>query len=249
MASNNHAQALAPSTPGDGATVPALVLAAHDLGRTYRSGQVHAVTGVNLAVRRGDFVALTGRSGSGKTTVLNLLGGLDRPTTGQVWIDGVNLATLSDRQMTRLRRERLGFIFQSYGLIPTLSALENVELPLHLMGWRWRRRRERAADMLKLVGIGDRAAHRVYELSGGEQQRVAVARALAGAPGLLLADEPTGSLDTATALSVWELLATIVRESGVALVAATHDLTVREFAGRSLSMQDGRIIEDTGDTD
>ena len=245
MASNNSPQALAPSTAVDGRTAPAPVLEARALGRTYRSGQVHAVSGVSLAVSGGDFVALTGRSGSGKTTLLNLLGGLDRPTTGEVWIDGVNLSTLSDRRMTRLRRERLGFIFQSYGLIPTLSALENVELPLHLMGWRWRRRRERAADMLKLVGIGDRAAHRVYELSGGEQQRVAIARALAGEPGLILADEPTGSLDTATALSVWGLLATIARDSGVALVAATHDLSVRDFAGRSLSMQDGRIVEDT----
>ncbi len=219
------------------------VLEAQQLQRTYRSGQgeVHAVAGVNLAIAPGEFVALTGRSGSGKTTLLNLLGGLDRPTAGAVRIDGVDLKQLSDRQMTRLRRERLGFIFQSYGLIPTLSALENVELPLHLMGWRWSRRQQRARDVLALVGLGERSAHRVYELSGGEQQRVAVARALAGEPRLILADEPTGSLDTSTAASVWALLAGIAASSDVAIVAATHDLSVRDYAGRSISMQDGRL--------
>ena len=221
------------------------VLEAQQLQRTYRSGQgeVHAVAGVNLAIDPGEFVALTGRSGSGKTTLLNLLGGLDRPTAGAVRIDGVDLKQLSDRQMTRLRRERLGFIFQSYGLIPTLSALENVELPLHLMGWRWSRRQQRARDVLALVGLGERSGHRVYELSGGEQQRVAVARALAGEPRLILADEPTGSLDTSTAASVWALLAGIAASSGVAIVAATHDLSVRDYAGRSISMQDGRLGE------
>lgn len=219
------------------------LLEAHDLWRTYPSGDgaVHAVAGVSLAVRAGEFVALTGRSGSGKTTLLNLLGGLDRPTSGVVRIDGVELATLGEQRMTLLRRGRLGFVFQAYGLIPTLSALENVELPLHLMGWRWRRRQQRAMEVLDMVGVGGRAAHRVYELSGGEQQRVAVARALASSPGLVLADEPTGSLDTATATSIWELLQNVVRTSGVALVAATHDLSVRDFASRSLSLQDGKI--------
>lgn len=219
------------------------LLEAHDLWRTYPSGEgaVHAVAGVSLAVQSGEFVALTGRSGSGKTTLLNLLGGLDRPTSGVVRIDGVDIATLGERRMTRLRRGRLGFVFQAYGLIPTLSALENVELPLHLMGWRWRRRQERAMQTLEMMGIGGRAAHRVYELSGGEQQRVAVARALAGGPGLVLADEPTGSLDTATAAGLWNLLARIVQEAGVALIAVTHDLSVRDYATRALGMQDGRL--------
>ena len=219
------------------------LLEAHDLWRTYRSGEgeVHAVAGVTLSVAAGEFVALTGRSGSGKTTLLNLLGGLDRPTAGQVHIDGVDLMRLGDRQITRLRRERLGFIFQSYGLIPTLSAQENVELPMHLRGWHWRRRQERAVEMLKVVGIGERIGHRVYELSGGEQQRVAIARALSAEPSLILADEPTGSLDTASAASIWRLLLDIVRTSDVALVAVTHDLSVRDYATRTLSMQDGRI--------
>ncbi len=219
------------------------VLEARDIWRTYKSGegQVHALAGVTLEVRPGDFVALTGRSGSGKTTMLNILGGLDRPTKGAVLIDGVDLARYSDRQMTKLRRERLGFIFQSYGLIPTLSALENVELPLHLMGWSYGKRRKRAKEVLDLVGLGDRSTHRMYEISGGQQQRVAIARALAGKPGLILADEPTGSLDTATAQSVWQLLQDIVSTSKVALVAATHDLSVREYASRSFAMQDGKV--------
>ncbi len=219
------------------------LLEARDIWRTYPSGEgeVHAVAGVTLAVAVGEFVALTGRSGSGKTTMLNLLGGLDRPTAGQVYIDGVDLARLGDRQITLLRRERLGFIFQSYGLIPTLSALENVELPMHLRGWSWRQRQERAIETLKLVGIGARVSHRVYELSGGEQQRVAIARALSAQPGLILADEPTGSLDTATAASIWQLLLEIVRSSNVAVVAVTHDLSVRDYATRTISMQDGRL--------
>jgi len=204
---------------------------------------VHAVLDVTLAVEPGSLVALTGRSGSGKTTLLNLLGGLDRPTAGQVFVDGIDLSKLNDRQMTRLRRDRLGFVFQSYGLIPTLSAHENAELPLHLMGWKWRRRQERVAEALALVGIDERAAHRVYELSGGEQQRVAIARALAPAPGLILADEPTGSLDTATAASIWSLLATIAHEQGVAVIAATHDRGVQEWADRRINMQDGRLAE------
>ncbi len=227
--------------------MPNVVLEARGLWRSYPSGdgQVDAVAGVDLAVAPGEFVALTGRSGSGKTTLLNLLGGLDRPTAGSVRIGGTDLATYSDRQMTRLRREQLGFIFQSYGLIPTLSALENVELPLHLMGWRWSRRQHRALEALELVHVADRAAHRVYELSGGQQQRVAVARALAGEPRLILADEPTGSLDTATAASIWQLLAHIAASSGVAIVAATHDLSVRDYANRSLSLQDGIVVEGT----
>jgi putative ABC transport system ATP-binding protein len=220
-------------------------LEARALWRSYPSGngRVDAVAGVELVVEPGEFLALTGRSGSGKTTLLNLLGGLDRPTAGSVRIGGVDIGTLNDRQMTRLRREQLGFIFQSYGLIPTLSALENVELPLHLMGWRWQRRQQRAAEVLRLVQIEDRAAHRVYELSGGQQQRVAVARALAGEPRLILADEPTGSLDSATAATIWNLLAGIAADSGVAIIAATHDLSVRDFATRSLSIQDGRVAE------
>ena len=219
------------------------LLEATELWRTYTSdaGAVHAVAGVSLAVTAGEFVALTGRSGSGKTTLLNLLGGLDQPTSGQVVIDGVTLAALSDGQMTRLRRERLAFIFQSYGLIPTLSALENVELPLHLRGWAWRRRQQRALESLKQVGMGARVSHRVYELSGGEQQRVAIARALAVEPAVILADEPTGSLDSATAASIWELLRGIVRSAEVAVVAVTHDLSVADYATRTLQMQDGQI--------
>lgn len=221
------------------------VVEARDLHRDYHSGEgvVQAVAGVNLAVAAGELVVLTGRSGSGKTTLLNVLGGLDRATRGSVYIGGVDLSRLNDSQMTRLRREHLGFVFQSYGLIPTLSALENVELPLHLMGWRWRRRQARAGEVLARMGLDKRAAHRIYELSGGEQQRVALARALAPEPALILADEPTGSLDTATAASIWQLLADIVRASGLTVIAATHDLSAREYGSRWLSMADGRLQE------
>ena len=222
-----------------------LVVEARDLHRAYHSGEgvVKAVAGVNLAVAAGELVVLTGRSGSGKTTLLNLLGGLDRATSGSVHIGGVDLSRLGDAEMTRLRRERLGFVFQSYGLIPTLSALENVELPLHLMGWRWRRRQVRAGEVLARLGLGERVGHRIYELSGGEQQRVALARALAPEPALIIADEPTGSLDTATAASIWQLLTDIVRSSNLTVIAATHDLSAREYASRSLSMTDGRLQE------
>ena len=203
---------------------------------------VRAVNGVTLTVGRGEFVALVGRSGSGKTTLLNLLAGLDRPTHGKIWFEGQDLAAFSERNLVELRRNKIGFVFQSFGLIPLLSAFENVELPLHIGGVSWRERRRRTNDALAMVGLTGRAGHRPYELSGGEQQRVAIARALVAGPAALFADEPTGELDSVTARSIGGIMREIVAERGVTIVAATHDLMLAAMADRRLQMADGAII-------
>ena len=171
---------------------------------------VRAVDGVSLSIGSGEFVALVGRSGSGKTTLLNLLAGLDRPSDGKVWFEGREISQLPDKELVKLRRERLGFVFQSFGLIPLLSAFENVELPLHISGASWRERRRKANEALDMVGLTGRVGHRPYELSGGEQQRVAIARALVAGPAVLFADEPTGELDSVTA----QTIGGIMREIG-----------------------------------
>ncbi|WP_322797379.1 ABC transporter ATP-binding protein, partial [Tepidiforma sp.] len=188
------------------------------------------------------FVALVGRSGSGKTTLLNLIAGLDRPTSGEVWVDGKRVDTMKDRELDALRRHRLGFIFQSFGLLPLLSARENVELPLRIAGVGYRERQRRVNEALAFVGLGRRAEHRPYELSGGEQQRVAIARALAGRPKLILADEPTGELDSATATAVFGLLRDLARVEGITIIACTHDRLVMEMAGRVEELADGRLV-------
>jgi putative ABC transport system ATP-binding protein len=220
----------------------------HGLGRDFVMGSsvVHALSGVDLRVERGELVAIRGRSGSGKTTLLSLVGGLDRPTAGDVLVDGRSLGDLSQAQLVELRRRQVGFIFQAFGLLSILSAAENVEVPLRLVSADPRDREERVAVLLELVGLGDRARHRPHELSGGEQQRVAIARALANRPGLLLADEPTGQLDSGTGRSIMGLLRAIVRSEGLTAVIATHDALLIDLADRVVELRDGRVVDGAG---
>lgn len=214
--------------------------------RTYGSGPtaVRALVGVTLQVARGKLTALKGRSGSGKTTLINLLGGLDRPTAGQIFFEDVALSSLSEEALTQIRLRRIGFVFQSFGLMPLFTALENVALPLRMAGIPHRERRERAERWLEYVGLKERMQHRPYELSGGEQQRTALARALALEPALILADEPTGELDTRTAAHVLELLRQASRETGVAICLTTHDPAIMEMADVVYALADGRLVEE-----
>ena len=218
-------------------------LATEAVVREFGNGEsaVRAVDGVTVNIAPGEFVALVGRSGSGKTTLLNLLAGLDRPSDGRVWFEGRDLSDLPEKELVGLRRERIGFVFQSFGLIPLLSAFENVELPLHIGGVSWRERRRLANESLELVGLLGRSGHRPYELSGGEQQRVAIARALVAGPSVVFADEPTGELDSVTAESIGGILRDIGASRGVTVVTATHDLMLADMADRRLQMADGRI--------
>ena len=223
-------------------------LAAESVVREFGEGEsaVRAVNEVTVNIAPGEFVALVGRSGSGKTTLLNLLAGLDRPSSGQVWFEGRELSQMPERELVGLRRERIGFVFQSFGLIPLLSAFENVELPLHIAGVSWRDRRRRANEALDLVGLTGRSGHRPYELSGGEQQRVAIARALVAAPSVLFADEPTGELDSVTGQTIGGIMRDIGASRGVTVVTATHDLMLADMADRRLQMADGRIASVDG---
>jgi putative ABC transport system ATP-binding protein len=215
-----------------------------DVGKTYRPGAapVRALDGIDLEIDDGEFVALVGPSGSGKTTLLQLLGGLDRPSAGSVLFDGRDLARLGDGDLTAVRREAFGFIFQQFNLIPTLTAAENVEAALVPTGVRERERRDRSADALAAVGLASRGAHLPSELSGGEQQRVAIARALVGGPRVVLADEPTGNLDSRTGGEVMDIIERLNREEGKTVVLITHDEAVAARAGRRLQMRDGRLI-------
>ncbi len=228
----------AASMPGEGPMVEV-----RDVTRAFRSGgtTVTAVDGVSLTVPRGEFLAVVGRSGSGKTTLLNLIAGLDQPDEGTVVVDGQEVSRFNDRQMTEFRRHQVGFVFQSFGLLPLLSAAENVDLALRIAGAGIRERGERTRELLSLVGLTERANHRPYELSGGEQQRVAVARALANKPRLIIADEPTGELDSTTGAQIFSLLHEVAR-AGVTVIAATHDPFVMEHVDRVLEMSDGRLL-------
>ena len=216
------------------------IISASSLSRAFESGgsTVWAVNGVDLEVAGGELLVLTGRSGSGKTTLLNLLSGLDRPTSGAAMFLGEDLSRLPERELMALRRSKIGFVFQSFGLMPLLSAQENVELPLHIMGVSWRERRRRAMETLESVGLGPRAKHRPYELSGGEQQRVSIARALVTNPEVVFADEPTGELDTTTARAITGILRQISAE-GTTVIVASHDLSLAEAGDRRLEMTDG----------
>jgi len=215
-----------------------------DLARTYGRGAqaVQALAGVNLTVARGSLVALMGRSGSGKTTLLNCIGGLDRPTAGEVMVLGRSLTALTDRERTRLRRECIGFVFQSFALLPTYSAAENVDIMLRLAGVRARARQARVAACLELVGLTGHAHHRPAELSGGQQQRVAIARAIALEPPLLLADEPTGELDSATGKQIFALFRQLVDEQGITVILATHNPDIIEYATQIHELSDGRLL-------
>ncbi len=238
-------QATEASGQSTASTNRALVVDVQNVSRKFIVGaeEIWAVRDVSLQVAQGEFVALIGRSGSGKTTLLNMIAGLDSPTSGHVAIDGENITEYSERQLTQLRRHQVGFVFQSFGLLPLLSAYENVELSLRIAGAGIRERRRRAQELLEAVGLGGRARHRPYELSGGEQQRVAIARALANSPALILADEPTGELDSTTAVSIFRLLHDLVIEQGVTIITTTHDRTVMELVPRVEEMRDGRLLE------
>ncbi|MDX2921411.1 MULTISPECIES: ABC transporter ATP-binding protein [Streptomyces] len=242
---------MAESTSGQSGTAlvedPArsAMVTVEDLHRSYGSGAaaVHALRGVSFEIPRGELVALKGRSGSGKTTLLNLVGGLDTPDRGRIAVDGTELAGLGEKGLLELRRDRVGFIFQSFGLIPILTAAENVGVPLRLRKADPAERDERVALLLSLVGLADHAEQRPGELSGGQQQRVAIARALANRPALLIADEPTGQLDAETGLAVMELLRAVVRSENVTALVATHDPQLLGLADRVLELSDGHIVE------
>jgi putative ABC transport system ATP-binding protein len=214
-----------------------------NLTRRFEMGDafVDALRGVDLTVARGEFVALVGPSGSGKSTVLNLIGGLDRPTSGQVWINGTELSASDERTLTQHRRRHVGFVFQSFNLLPRLTAEENVALPLMFSDVSERERRARARALLGRVGLEHRLEHRPTQLSGGEQQRVAIARALVAEPALLLADEPTGNLDTTTGAEIMELLKKLNQEGGLTLLVVTHDAEVAAFADRVIELRDGQV--------
>jgi putative ABC transport system ATP-binding protein len=206
--------------------------------------QVTALNGVCLNIQKGEMVSLVGPSGSGKSTLLNLVGGLDQPTSGQVTVDGANLAGLGDDELTRVRRDKIGFIFQFFNLLPTLTSVENVSLPLHLRGWSRAKAQERAGELLDLVGLAKRKEHLPEELSGGERQRVAIARALSIYPPILLGDEPTGNLDTRTGVEILALLQDLHSRLGSTVVLVTHDLSVAASCPRTVHMRDGQIVKD-----
>ncbi len=224
---------------------PYPLLLARNLERIFTSGPqvVRAVHNVNLELKAGDLLAIMGRSGSGKTTLLNLLGGLDKPTSGEVFLEGREITSLSEREVTALRRSHIGYVLQSFSLLPLLSVVENVELPLHIQGVPYHERRKRALEALEMVGLTPRTGHRPYELSGGEQQRLAVARAIANHPKLLLADEPTGELDLANAIVVFTLLRDLARSQGMTVVVATHDNVVKELGYDIQEMVDGTFVD------
>jgi putative ABC transport system ATP-binding protein len=222
------------------------LITVENLHKTYLLGTtaVAALRGVNLKINKGDFISIMGPSGSGKTTLLNLIGGLDTPTKGKIFLEGRNISMLSDNQLADIRRERIGFVFQFYNLLPQMTALENVMVPLHFSGKLSKRgKKKRATDLLKLVGLEDRAPHTPSELSGGEQQRVAIARAFANDPAICVLDEPTGDLDSKTGILILNLLRDL-NQKGATFVAVSHDAAVSEFASRTLHMKDGKLTHE-----
>ena len=206
--------------------------------------QVVALDGVTLEIARGEMLSIVGPSGSGKSTLLNIMGCLDRPSSGEVAIDGQALASLSDNELTRVRRDKIGFVFQFFNLLTTLTAAENVALPLHLRGWPRRKAHDRARELLDLVRLGKRVEHLPEELSGGERQRVAIARALSVYPPILLGDEPTGNLDSHTGTEILALIRELHQQLGSTVIIVTHDPQVAESCPRTVRMRDGRVVED-----
>jgi putative ABC transport system ATP-binding protein len=224
------------------------MVVARELTRTFGHGSmaVHAVRGVSFTVGRGQLVTLVGRSGSGKTTLLNMVGGLDSPTSGEVFVAGRNIAVMSARERTMLRRSTVSFIFQSFGLIPMLTTAENVGIPLRIAGTPRAEREERVKLLLSVVGLDGHAHQRPNELSGGQQQRVAIARALAVAPDLLIADEPTGQLDSETGRQIMRLVRTVVVAEGITALVATHDPALLDMSDEVLALEDGRLTSSLG---
>ena len=214
--------------------------------KIYKLGKakVVALRGINLKIESGDYISIMGPSGSGKSTLMNIIGGLDRPTKGRVYIDGRDISRLSDRELAKIRLKKIGFVFQQFNLIPTLTALENVALPMWFAGVNRRKRIKRAKELLRMVGLEGREHHKPKELSGGEQQRVAIARALANNPEVILADEPTGNLDTKTGRKIIEILEKLNKEEGKTLVIVTHDPEIGKRAKRQLKIRDGIIIKE-----
>jgi putative ABC transport system ATP-binding protein len=206
--------------------------------------KVVALAGVNLQIAKGEMVSLVGPSGSGKSTLLNLIGALDKPTSGEITLDGIRLAGLTDDELTRVRRDKIGFIFQFFNLLPSLSCEENVALPLHLRGWERRKARQRAGELLELAGLAKRTQHLPDELSGGERQRVAIARALSVYPPILLADEPTGNLDTHTGAEILSLIRDLNARLGATVLMVTHDRELAATCARTITLRDGVVVED-----
>jgi len=215
-----------------------------DLTKVYRMGdvEVHALHAVNLEIQDGEFIAIVGPSGSGKSTLLNLIGCLDTPTSGAVYIDGIDTGELSENKLAEIRREKIGFIFQQFNLIHTLNALENVALPMFFAGVRHEMRMGRSEELLTKVGLGDRMYHKPSELSGGQQQRVAIARALSNDPEIIIGDEPTGNVDTEAGDAIMDLLAGLHRE-GRTIIVVTHDAEIAARAGRTKRMRDGKVLD------
>lgn len=234
-----------PVEPSDGGLLEEVVLSGHDLHRTFGRGatEVQALAGVSLDVPAGQLTVVRGPSGSGKTTLLNLLGGLDRPTSGQVVLgDGRVLSELAEKEVLGVRRERIGYVFQSFGLVPVLSAAENVEVPLRLQRIAGGERGRRVEEALEMVGLSRHAQQRPYELSGGQQQRVGIARALVGEPDILIADEPTGQLDSDTGSMIMDLIVSLTHSGGIASIVSTHDPVLMGRADQLIDLHDGRRL-------
>jgi len=229
------------------------IVRTRDVMKSYRMGSqtVEALRGVNIEIGQGEYISIMGPSGSGKSTLFNMIGGLDKPSSGKVYIDEVDVAQLDAYELAWLRCRKIGYIFQTFNIIPVMTALENVTLPMTFAGMSTDEAREKGADLLGEVGLGDRLMHKPFELSGGQQQRVAIARAMANSPAIILADEPTGNLDLTTGKEIIKLLKDMNEQSGVTVISATHDMKMLDVSDRVVWIRDGRIdrIEDRSDLD